>query len=103
MLAAQPLAARQRKGLTQKQIGDALGVTSSRIAEWECGSDSPRSDELPSLSDVLEAPLDQLMDKQGRSRRWLEENRAALADANAFLDRHGLWSDGKRLFSHLSR
>jgi Hint domain len=28
----------------------------------------------------------------------LEQNREALAAANDFLDRHGLWSDGKRLF-----
>jgi len=33
-----------------------------------------------------------------RRRRWLEENRAAIADANAFLERYGLWSDGRRLF-----
>jgi transcriptional regulator with XRE-family HTH domain len=35
---------------------------------------------------------------EARQQRWLEDNRAALADANAFLDRHGLWSDGKRQF-----
>ncbi len=27
-----------------------------------------------------------------------QENREALADANDFVHRHGLWSDGKRLF-----
>jgi transcriptional regulator with XRE-family HTH domain len=98
LLAAQLVAARQRKGLTQKQIGDALGVTSSRVAEWECGSGSRRADELPILSNVLGVPLDLLVDKEERSRRWLKENKAALADANTFLDRHGLRSDGKRLF-----
>ena len=35
---------------------------------------------------------------EARQQRWIEENRGALADANAFLDRHGLWSDGKRQF-----
>ena len=33
-----------------------------------------------------------------RRQCWLTENRGAIDDANAFLDRHGLWSDGKRLF-----
>jgi transcriptional regulator with XRE-family HTH domain len=33
-----------------------------------------------------------------RGDRWLEENRAALGEANGFLDPVGLWSDGKRLF-----
>ena len=35
---------------------------------------------------------------EARQKRWMEENRDALADANAFLARHGLWSDGKRQF-----
>jgi transcriptional regulator with XRE-family HTH domain len=35
---------------------------------------------------------------EARQRRWLEENREALADANDFLERYGLWSDGRRLF-----
>lgn len=35
---------------------------------------------------------------EARQRNWLTENRGAIEDANAFLDRHGLWSDGKRLF-----
>jgi transcriptional regulator with XRE-family HTH domain len=35
---------------------------------------------------------------EARQQRWIEENRDALADANAFLARHGLWSDGKRQF-----
>jgi post-segregation antitoxin (ccd killing protein) len=34
--------------------------------------------------------------KEARQRRW--ENRGAIADANAFVDRHGLWSDGRRQF-----
>jgi len=35
---------------------------------------------------------------EARQQRWLQQNRDALADANAFLTRHGLWSDGKRQF-----
>jgi hypothetical protein len=31
-----------------------------------------------------------------RQRHWLRENRGALSDANEFLSRHGLWSDGRR-------
>jgi len=35
---------------------------------------------------------------EARQRRWLDENREALTDANAFLARYGLWSAGKRQF-----
>jgi transcriptional regulator with XRE-family HTH domain len=33
-----------------------------------------------------------------RQRRWLYENRQALAEVNAFMARYGLWYDGKRQF-----
>ncbi len=36
--------------------------------------------------------------RDARQQRWIEENRGALSDANAFLERRGLWSDGKRQF-----
>jgi transcriptional regulator with XRE-family HTH domain len=35
---------------------------------------------------------------EARQQRWQAENREALADANAFVARNGLWSDGKRQF-----
>ena len=40
----------------------------------------------------------QLVDKEICPHRWLEENQGALTDANKFVERQGLWSDGKRLF-----
>jgi antitoxin CcdA len=49
------------------------------------------------LSATLEARLREIV-ADLRRRRWLEENREAIADANAFLERHGLWSDGERQF-----
>jgi antitoxin CcdA len=50
--------------------------------------------------DLPAALNQQLRELVRRVRRecWLEENREALADANVFLERHGLWSDGKRQF-----
>jgi transcriptional regulator with XRE-family HTH domain len=38
----------------------------------------------------------QLVVAEARQRRWLHDNREALADAHTFLARRGLWSDGKR-------
>jgi len=46
---------------------------------------------------TLNAHLRQLVGK-ARTEQWLKKNREALADANAFLARFGLWSDGKRQF-----
>lgn len=49
------------------------------------------------LSQVLEERLDELLRVQDREA-WLAANRAALDEANAFVERHGLWSDGLRSF-----
>lgn len=49
------------------------------------------------ISAVLEARLrDEI--KIERQKAWKAENRGALDDANGFLERHGLWSDGLRQF-----
>ncbi len=99
-------------------IADVLGVTTSWLRA-ETGSErdagTPPQDE-DGFSVPLEATLarearDLGIDiphavglhlrhlvKEARQRRWIEDNRAALEDANTFLERYGLWSDGKRLF-----
>jgi len=40
----------------------------------------------------------QLVVAEARQRRWLFDNRQALAEVNAFMARYGLWCDGKRQF-----
>ena len=49
------------------------------------------------LSKTLEESLEHILNAQDR-QAWIEENRAAMAEANRFVDRHGLWSDGLRTF-----
>lgn len=34
-------AARQRKGLTQQQLADKLGVSKQSVSDWECGRNDP--------------------------------------------------------------
>jgi antitoxin CcdA len=49
------------------------------------------------LSALLEGRLREAVASH-RRERWLVENRGAIADANAYLAEHGLWSDGLRQF-----
>jgi antitoxin CcdA len=49
------------------------------------------------VSAALEGRLRELV-AETRGRVWLEEHAGAIADANEFLERRGLWSDGKRQF-----
>ncbi len=86
-------------------VADVLGVSLA----WLLGPSSAASDSAPSGGTVAEDLL--LIEEarrlgvdlhgivaEARQQRWIEENRNALEDANAFLARYGLWSDGKRQF-----
>ena len=45
--------ARKRKGLSQEQLADLVGVTRSTVAKWEIGERSPKGDHLIKLSEIL--------------------------------------------------
>ena len=49
------------------------------------------------LSEVFEAALETSV-RVARRRRWIEENRQAFADYDKFVETHGVFSDGKKLF-----
>jgi|APThiThiocy_cv2_1041547.scaffolds.fasta_scaffold133166_2 antitoxin CcdA len=46
----------------------------------------------------LEADLRRRIGAARRNEAWREENKAGIDEANAELQRNGLWSDGLRLF-----
>jgi len=49
------------------------------------------------LSEVFESALENAV-RQARQKKWLEENRQAFADYDRFVETHGIFSEGKRLF-----
>lgn len=74
-----------------------LGTSGEAAAQ-----DLPRSPDTEDLLLIEEArrldvDLRQVV-AEARRRRWLEDNRGALEDANTFLSHYGLWSDGRRQF-----
>ena len=44
---------RNKKGLTQQQIADALGISQSAVAMWETGKTVPSINNIVSLSKLL--------------------------------------------------
>ena len=52
---------RLEKGLTQQYLADALGVTRSTVAAYECGRIEPSIEKILILSSSLGASLDELM------------------------------------------
>jgi transcriptional regulator with XRE-family HTH domain len=48
-------------GLTQEQLGFALGVTKSSVSAWENSRETPNFRLLPKLRDMLRTSLDELI------------------------------------------
>jgi transcriptional regulator with XRE-family HTH domain len=53
--------ARVASGLTQEQLGFALGVTKSSVSAWENGRETPNFRLLPQLRTILKRSLDELI------------------------------------------
>ena len=55
-------ALREERGLTQRQLADALGVTGKAVSKWERGGGCPDVELLPGLSERLGTPVETLLD-----------------------------------------
>jgi transcriptional regulator with XRE-family HTH domain len=51
---------RERAGLTQKQLAEMLYVDPSLVCRWEKGQRRIMADELITILEILEIPLDEL-------------------------------------------
>lgn len=49
------------------------------------------------LSEIFEQALERSV-RTARQERWIADNRAAFDDYDRFVERHGMFSAGKRLF-----
>lgn len=52
---------REQKGYSQYQLGELVGVTNKAVSKWETGYARPRTDLLVRLSEVLEVPMETLL------------------------------------------
>ncbi len=52
---------RKTKGLTQNELGDRLHISFQAVSKWERGETLPDVAILPSLSDVLETTIDNIL------------------------------------------
>ena len=51
-------AARQERGLTQRQLADRLGVTAQAVSKWETGGSLPDLELLRMIAQQLECSVD---------------------------------------------
>ncbi|MBE6671608.1 MAG: helix-turn-helix transcriptional regulator [Ruminococcaceae bacterium] len=60
--------ARNKAGLTQKQIAESLGIGQSTVAMWETGESTPRSTMLPLIAKVYNCSLTDLFEEKNVRR-----------------------------------
>jgi transcriptional regulator with XRE-family HTH domain len=51
---------RQRRGLSQQKLADALGVSRQAVSDWERGCKHPEINKLPLLAEVLRCNMEDL-------------------------------------------
>lgn len=56
---------RERAGLTQQQLADALGVARTTVTMWETSPNMPTVRILPKLAHVLGVTVDELLEVKG--------------------------------------
>ena len=52
---------RERKGLSQYQLGVLVGVSDKAVSKWENGASKPRTNIIRKLSEVLDVSVDELL------------------------------------------
>lgn len=66
---ARLLKLRQAAGLTQIELGKAIGVQHSSIAHWEWSEKPPRGEVLPLLAEVLNVTIEEIVGVSTNARR----------------------------------
>jgi len=56
---------RQKKGLTQGELGDLLGVSAFAVSKWEREMSYPDLFLLPRISDLIGVSIDEMMGREG--------------------------------------
>lgn len=54
-------ALRKRRGISQTELGTALGVSSQAVSKWEKGTSCPDIALLPSIAAYFEVTVDELL------------------------------------------
>ena len=60
---------RKEKGMTQKNLADALGVLNKTVSKWECGLGCPDLSYWSDLSDILGVDMTQMMEGEITSNK----------------------------------
>lgn len=57
---------RKAKGLSQKELGDMLGVSNKAVSKWENGESLPKTSTMLKISELLEIDVSELIGAEGK-------------------------------------
>ncbi len=60
--------AREKAGMTQKQVASALHVNQSAVAHWETNRTQPTAAKLAILAELFNCTVDELLDRDAERR-----------------------------------
>ena len=63
---------RTKKGITQEELGQLVGVTTQAVSKWECGG-TPDAEILPHIAGSLGVSIDALFDMEKDTGSRLED------------------------------
>lgn len=71
IIGTQIQALRKKCGITQEELGKALGVTAQAVSNWECGG-TPDAELLPYIADYFNVTLDELFGRTSEIKKDLK-------------------------------
>ncbi len=61
------LSAREKAGLTQREVADKLNIDQSSVSWWETGKNNPRAALLPAIASLYGVTVDELLQTDNQS------------------------------------
>lgn len=91
---------RKEKGLTQKELGERLGITQSAIGQFENDKTSPTITTISKIANALDVEIDKIMNipmQYTYEHTYLNQERIKIPDINYIKKREQLLSNFNKL------
>lgn len=74
---------REKQGLSQKELAEKLGVSNSRVSNWEQGTNRPDADFLADICSILNVSPSELLNVRLTSDELTEQERKVVEQYRA--------------------